>query len=329
MTLTRFALLLLALSAIACAPSSSPPGDELESTPTPLSDDDDSATDQGDDDDDDSAPLGDDDDSAPLGDDDDSVPGGDDDDSAPTGSCPGDDYEENDDQNSATQLGSGLYTSLTSCTDDEDWYGVQVPAGEQLTVALTFLDEEGDIDVTVTDAGGAFLTGASSTTDDEIAGPVQGTGDWMFIKVRLYADSGTIAGNDYDLDLSVGAAPPPEVCPTDAFEENDTSSAATSLSAGAQPGLIVCSEDEDWYSLSVPAGQMLTASALFPHAEGDVDITLYDESDAWLASSSSTTDDEELTWTATDTSAVLLKVVLYSDNGSTVGNDYDLGITLQ
>lgn len=328
MTLTRFALLLLALGAVACAPTSTPNDEAQDNAPPTLGDDDDSAP-LGDDDDSAGDPTaGDDDDSSPAGDDDDSQ-AGDDDDSVPTGVCPADTYEENDDQNSSVQLGSGLYTSLTSCTDDEDWYGIQVPAGEQLVVALTFLDDEGDIDVTVTDAGGAFLASGSSTTDDEVAGPIEGTGDWMFVKVRLYADVGAVAGNDYDLDLSVGAAPPPEVCPVDALEENDTSAAATSLPTGTQPALIVCSEDVDWYALSVPAGQTLTASALFPHTEGDVDITLYDESEAWLASSSSVTDDEELTWTATDAAPVLLKVVLFSDSGSTVGNDYDLGITLQ
>ena len=329
--LTRFALLALSLGAVACAPTAGSHDDADDGAPPALGDDDDDTDDDvpmGDDDD--SAATGDDDDDTNVGDDDDTKPGDDDDSTeVPDGVCPDDVYEDNDDQNGAVQLGAGLYAGLTSCTDDEDWYAIQVPVGEQLSVALTFLDDEGDIDVTVTDAGGAFLAGSSSTTDDELAGPVEGTGDWMFVKVRLFADEGSVAGNDYDLDLSVGAAPPPEVCPTDSFEENDAFAAAVPLTAATASTLTVCSADQDWYSIAVGAGQTLTVSALFPHAEGDVDITLYDATETWLASSVSVTDDEELSWTATDAATVTLKVALYNDNGTAVGNDYDLGISLQ
>ena len=329
----RAALLLLALGALACQPTTSrevthtaPPADSL-------GDDDDATNDATDDaagDDDDSASLGDDDDSATPGDDDDSTdPPGDDDDSVGDGVCPDDVFEDNDDQNAAVQLTAGLQAGLTSCVEDEDWFAIEVPAGDELTVALTFADDEGDIDVTITDPAGAWLGGSSSTTDDELAGPIASTGGWMFVKVRLFGDAGVVAGNDYDLELSVGAAPPPEVCPTDAFEENDDAASAIALPVGSHAALTVCGSDADWYSLEVAAGQTLTASALFPHAEGDVDITLYDASETWLASSVSVTDDEDLSWTATDATSVLLKVVLYNDNGTVVGNDYDLAVALQ
>ncbi len=330
-TTTRFALLTLAIGAVACAPTSShddgsnayePSIEDEDTTGEPTDDatgDDDSQAGDDDDDDDDSQAAGDDDDSQP----------GDDDDSASDGVCPADLYEDNDEQNAAVQLTAGLYAGLTSCVDDEDWYGIEVPAGEQLSVALTFLDDEGDIDVTITDASGAFLAGSSSTTDDELAGPVDSDGGWMFVKVRLFADAGVVGGNDYDLELVVGAAPPPEVCPTDVFEENDEQALATSLPVGSHSALTVCAADADWYAVEVGAGQTVSAQALFPHAEGDVDLTLYDANEAWLASAVSVTDDEDLTWTATDAATVYLKVVLYGDAGTVVGNDYDLDVTAQ
>ena len=334
-TTTRFALTILALGAVACAPTAGS-NEDIDAIPT-LDDETGDADTQDDGaagDDDDSAaeddPVGDDDDSVP-GDDDDSVPGDDDDDdSTPAGVCPDDVHEDNDEINAAVQLGAGLQAGLTSCTDDEDWFGVQVPAGEQLSVALTFLDDEGDIDVTVTDASGTWLAGSSSTTDDELAGPVASeTGEWMFVKVRLFGDAGAVAGNDYDLELSVGAAPPPEVCPADAFEENDDQAAAVSLPTGSHAALVVCSEDTDWYALPVTAGQTVSASALFPHAEGDVDLALYDADAGWLASSTSVTDDEALTWAAADAGTVYLRVTLYSDSGAAIGNDYTLDVAVQ
>jgi hypothetical protein len=62
----------------------------------------------------------------------------------------------------------------------------------------------------------------------------------------------------------------------DAFEDNDDCPNAYSLGVGVYNDLIVKSTDEDWYKITVPACNRLTASAQFTNSDGNIDVDLYD-----------------------------------------------------
>lgn len=61
----------------------------------------------------------------------------------------------------------------------------------------------------------------------------------------------------------------------DAQEPNDTCTAPRTLVAGTYTGLIVKRLDEDWYAISVPVGATLTGSFTYTHANGDIDLELF------------------------------------------------------
>ena len=61
----------------------------------------------------------------------------------------------------------------------------------------------------------------------------------------------------------------------DAQEPNDDCASARALAAGTFSGLVVKRLDEDWYALPVPAGATLTVNMTFTHANGDVDVQLF------------------------------------------------------
>ena len=75
---------------------------------------------------------------------------------------------------------------------------------------------------------------------------------------------------------------------------------------------------------NLTAGQQASLQALFSHAEGDVDLRLFDPAGTQVATSLSTTDDENINYTATQSGTHVLQVELYRDAGSVPGNTYQL-----
>jgi len=145
-------------------------------------------------------------------------PGGDDDDSVPTGPCNDDTYEPNNDLTTAAPVTPGNYTGLVSCLDDDDYYSISVGAGECLQANFTFVDDEGDIDVSIRDAEDAYLDGGGSSSDNESVAYVADTAATYYLYVKLFSDGGTAVGNTYDMLIN-SATPPAETC-TDGIDND-------------------------------------------------------------------------------------------------------------
>jgi hypothetical protein len=170
---------------------------------------------------------------------------------------------------------------------DEDWYRIDVDQGaERVQVDCRFTHADGDIDMALYDSTGTFLAESASVTDDEFIDYAVSSGGTYYVQVH-YGN----AGNTYDLrwdDLT-----------EDIYEENDT------LGTAWHPGYnwertwlasingFGIQADEDWYRIDVDQGaQRVQVDCSFFHAEGDINIALYDSAGSLLAESNSVTDDE-------------------------------------
>ncbi len=121
---------------------------------------------------------------------------------ATVGTCPADPSEPNDSQAEAAALGAGEQAGLHVCMDD-DWYAVDLRAGDPLTVGVLFAHAEGDIDAKLYDADGAELAESVSTTDDETLGPWEAPAEGpVWLRIYLYEDLGEVYGNSYILQVS-------------------------------------------------------------------------------------------------------------------------------
>jgi hypothetical protein len=80
------------------------------------------------------------------------------------------------------------------------------------------------------------------------------------------------------------------------FEPNQTRRTAARIQPGDYKGLF-CNA-EDWYAIPLPKGERLEASARFTHADGDLDMELYDQRGRLLAWSRGSRDEEVLAWDA-------------------------------
>lgn len=238
--------------------------------------------------------------------------------------CPQDSFEDNDQDFGAPFVFPGSHANLNVCVGDEDYYDVILSAGERVDVDVLFSHAEGDIDVQLLGFLGIPLDSSTSSNDNESVSYTANNTGFFTIRVALFSDTGTMPGNPYTMNVTVTSAPPP-MCTADAHEPNDTAAAATSLAVGNYGNLHACTDD-DFYAFSFNQGDAVSIGASFSHAEGDLDVELLNPSGTVVASGTTNTNDESISYTVATTGTHRVRVFLYGDAGSVPGNPYTLNV---
>lgn len=244
--------------------------------------------------------------------------------------CTTDAFEDNDAYGDAAFISDGTETGLNVCTGDDDFYRLLVSGGDTVTAEVTFNHAEGDIDLALLGLFGIPLNRSSTSNNTERVSYTFQNGGFAAIQVTLYADSGSTPGNPYTLNVTVtsGGTNPPPTCTEDSREPNDASSSATAISAGATNNLVSCPSNDDFYRLALTAGDQVSLTVQFIDAEGDIDAEIRDPAGTIVASGTTNTDNETLTFTAASTGNYVLRAFLYGDAGSTPGNTYALSTNI-
>ena len=139
------------------------------------------------------------------------------------------------------------------------------------------------------------------------------------------------------VSAAFGSAPALAQCPgvDDALEPNDSCSTPAVLAVGGYSGLYVETTDRDFYSIDLQAGDLLEIDATFLHADGDIDLYLYDQSScsqlgSALAWSDSVSDDESIIWghQGPGSRTMVLEVRIFSGSPGPPCNSYDLELVV-
>ena len=113
-------------------------------------------------------------------------------------------------------------------------------------------------------------------------------------------------------------------CSDDPLEPNDDTSAPR-IEPGRYDELVVCPDNPDFYGIFLRAGDDLTLRLFFTHADGDIDVQLLaPDRTTVLERAISTTDDETLTYTATEEGAHVIRV--YGLGGAMNSYSLDLAV---
>lgn len=201
-------------------------------------------------------------------------------------------FEPNEPPHPPARLAPGKHEGLVS--DGEDRYALTAGAGARVEVTLTFPEEQGELDLELHDAQGRVLgaaRGAAGKASASCLGPAGGV-----VTLRVHGDEGV----RYVLGAQVTKGPAP-----DALEPNDAPAAARALAAGSYPDLLL--EADDWYRVTVPAGQTLRVTASFAHADGDLDLSLHRPDGALLRASTGQADEERLEYTPATAGPLLVR----------------------
>ena len=139
-------------------------------------------------------------------------------------------------------------------------------------------------------------------------------------------------GNDFDDDcnaLADGCDPACNGCPDDSREPNDVPFSVPALDDGTYT-LDICPCREDWFAFELAEGDEISAGADFDNDEIDIDLQIFRAEDAELgldnplASSITTSDNEQVSYTAGGAGSYYLRV--YSIQAGASGS-YQLHVT--
>ena len=136
------------------------------------------------------------------------------------------------------------------------------------------------------------------------------------------ADADADADADSDADTDTGGNG--ITCVEDAQEPNND--LATAIASTGGTNLAVCGGNSDFWSFSLPDGQTATITVEFIHADGDVDLNLYDGAQVEVASAAGIDDSEIVTYTNASGAAQTMILEVFGFGGDE--NFYDFTIVV-
>ncbi|MCB9678726.1 MAG: hypothetical protein H6737_26725 [Alphaproteobacteria bacterium] len=181
-----------------------------------------------------------------------------------TEGCADDALEPNDDLGSALPGAGGI--GLVVCDDFDDFWSIEVAAGEQIDVSVVFEHALGDLDVRLLDASGTLLDESESTNDLEQVGWLNDTGSdtTVYLRVWVYTPGGS---NTYQYSIERSS------CSTDPDEPNDSiAMASTAVSSGQ----LLVATNEDFFAYTVADQELLSIDLVHDPGMGDIDVELQD-----------------------------------------------------
>lgn len=229
-------------------------------------------------------------------------------------SCPPDDeFENNDDLTTARSLDPGTTVFGEACANDPDIYRIDLAAGTPVAAKVDFLHRYGDVDAYLFDSSGSLVATSYSVDDNEYVNYTAPSTGAYYLWVEGYAGD----QNSYRLTVTSGS-----LCPgNDPYEPNDDQIRAV------EPGQIVsavaCPGESDWYGIEMQPGMTLDLDLEFDHAQGDLDMYLWNPSSEQIGVADSVSDDEHLSTTADESGTYYIHVAGFE--GAT--NTYQLTFT--
>ena len=213
--------------------------------------------------------------------------------------CIDDNLENNDNCNNAVALTTGIFGGLVASDNDSDFYEFVVGPFGSVEVNTLFLHAEGDLDVNLTtDNCAMVLDSGTSASNNESVSFNNTTGGNVTVKLEVFQFT-NVGCTDYALDVSILIGDPC-TAPDDSFEPNDSCAGAVAVgNLGFASGFVV-DNDPDYYEVCVAAGDNLAVSTFFAHADGDIDLRLFEQATCGgtpLTSSLSMTNTESFGWT--------------------------------
>lgn len=196
----------------------------------------------------------------------------------PVVTCEDDAFEDNDTRSLAATkpaLPPGTH-QLVSCPrgadDDEDWFKIEVAQESRVQLTLVGTDAD-DLDLALVSSTGSVLAASQGISANESIDTCVQPGN-AFIHVWA---AGQAARNPYSLTytLTTGCA---GVCTADAMEPDSSAADANIVSAQAIGGTgykksgSICPQNEDWFKVTLSAGQTLYSSLKFTQTGSGTDL---------------------------------------------------------
>jgi len=224
-------------------------------------------------------------------------------------------FESNDNRSEAAAITPGSYSDPVIVGGESDYFAVDLEAGDRLEATSRFVHASGDLDMTLYAPNGSVMDMSASWTDNEtVAHNATQNGTYY---VEVYGFQTATAA--YDLELTVASQP------DDVLEENDVFATAQPVAPTLYSDLQLVGGDRDYYAIPLDEGESVSLSMDHDHSEGDLDLAVYDPDQHWVTNSYSATDDESVTFNATQSGDYY--VMVYGYNGASAAYDLSYATT--
>jgi hypothetical protein len=229
----------------------------------------------------------------------------------------------------ATSIQPGTHEALTICAGDVDYYRVPIGAQQSISVQARFADGVGDLDLLMVMPGDdpenpAYRSFSEGSDVEAVNEPCAAMAGEAVVLVFPFED----AQNTYTLEVTTGPGDCNQMCVDDAYDAGQGNDTFDNFAAVDLPfyedNLTICREDADFYAFDAVAGDVLDVSLLFPQADGDLDLFLYN-SVGPVAQSEGYQDIELIEYQVPATDIYVVEV--YGATRS-VANDYALEIRI-
>lgn len=116
--------------------------------------------------------------------------------------CVVDMFEPNNSANTAATIGAGVAFGLSACPGDDDYFQVDMFAGDQLEVILDYTFGEGNLGLQLIDPSGSVLQTSNATSGVELITVASAPADGLYaVRVYLIEDLGPITGSAYGIRI--------------------------------------------------------------------------------------------------------------------------------
>ena len=226
--------------------------------------------------------------------------------------CQPDRYEPDNDFTTAFGVANGSYRDLTLCPNDIDYYSLQLSRGDLLGVNIDADPfAENNFSTVIKDG-----TGRSLAAGKLLVSYVAPANQKYFVVISTVDPF-----QPYDVTFLLNRGTP---CDDDALEPNDSSTQATMVNGASLLEGAICPQDQDWFSVSVPANKALTVSLVnYDAGRGALQLCAFDG--ATQLSCSDTATPLLQVPSASTARTLLLKVSGTSDRSA---NSYSLKVEL-
>ena len=186
----------------------------------------------------------------------------------------------------APESGDGLFSDLSICDADEDWFYVWLPAGSGMQASIRFDAGDGDLDLDIFDGSDPETPVDTSAnvglpTERAVFDLAQ-EDTWALIHVYGPGDDDTSVAYDLSVSLVDGLACEPDFL--DEAQVGNSMEDAAFFGVGAiVDNVNICAGDADWYATALENGETLVIDVAFDIARGDLAVNIIDDSGASVA----------------------------------------------
>ncbi len=188
--------------------------------------------------------------------------------------CVNDNMEPNDKPEQAKPLEPGEY-QLHQCAEDQDWFTIDVQAGESLMISMTYPFEEGLPEVKIANPEGNEIQRAVDRFGEGyIALPVEEYKEDTKVLFTVKYKDGT--GMPYTLEVMRGFQ---LFCTEDQWEPNDIMEEAVTRPPNIYYSMRICDGRDDWFQTDIDVGQEFIVNVETTNGQAPL-VEIYEEGTA-------------------------------------------------